>query len=367
MSESPAIRRAIAESLLGSPLDELGFAPCPGRHLHNGASGRRDFQVMLEGAPTARCFHTSCGAVVDEFNGKLRSMIGKAEANGGGTGAPRPPMLGNVPPMPEAPRKPKRPPYDPGKLADFAARCPYPITPEWLAARSPVAIPETQGLATAELFLASLYHPGERVLAFVAEFSQGDFLWTPGGGSYRLAERPGVKAVPSPLPTGGPLGCWFLAQPVSGKWEVNTNNRAPDGSPKMGRRHGACVTAWRFMVLESDEAPPELWLRALVQLPLPIVAVYTSGGRSIHALARVDAGSKESWDALRDDLVPILAPIGADPAAMTAVRLTRLPGTLRHGSRGKDGKVKPYPSPCLQRLLWLNPRAPARPILDLLP
>ena len=364
MSENLSLRRSIAQSLLGVPLDELGFAPCPGSHLHNGSTGRRDFQVMFEGAPTARCFHNSCGAVVDEFNAKLRSAIGKAEANGG-SGAARPAMLGNVPPMPIAPRPPKRPPYDPAKLADFASRCPYPITPAWLAGRSPVEIPKAQGLATAELFLSSIYQTGERVLVFTREFSQGDFLWTPGGGSYRLADRPGVKAVPSPLPAGGPLGAWFLAQPVSGKWEVNNNNRADDGSPKMGRRHGAVVTAWRFMVLESDEAPAELWLRALVQLPIPIVAVYTSGGRSIHALARVDAASKESWDMLRNDLVPILCPLGADPAAMTAVRLTRLPGTLRHGSRGKDGKMKPYSEPCMQRLLYLNPKASACPILDL--
>ena len=318
---------------------------------------------MLDGPPTGRCFHASCAAVVDEFNAKLRSMIGKAEAGGGGQ--PRPPMLGNVPPMPEAPRREKRPPYDPAKLASFAARCRWPITPQWLAARSAVPIPDTQDTATAELFLSAIYQPAERVLVFTREFSQGDFLWTPGGGSYRLADRPGVKAVPSPLPAGGPLGAWFLAQPISGKWEVNTNNRAPDGSPKMGRRHGACVTAWRFMVLESDEAPAELWLRALVQLPIPIVAAYTSGGRSIHCLARIDAGCKEAWDSLRDDLVPILCPLGADAAAMTAVRLTRLPGTLRHGSRGKDGKIKPYPAPCLQRLLYLNPAAPACPILDL--
>ena len=366
MRESPTIRRAIAESLLDSPLDADGFALCPGRHLHHGASGRKDFQVMLEGAPTGRCFHSSCGALIDEFNSKLRSLIGKAEAAGNGY-APRPPMMGNVSPKPEAQRNPKRPPYDPAKLASFAARCPFPITPEWLAARSPVAIPAAQGVATAELFLSAIYQPGERVLVFCREWAQGDFLWTPGRGSYRLADRPGVQAVPSPLPAGGPLGCWFLAQPVSGKWEVNTNNRAPDGAPKLGRRHGACVTAWRFMVLESDEAEAELWLRALVMLPLPVVAVYTSGGRSIHALARVDAGSKESWDSLRDDLLPILAPIGADPAALTAVRLTRLPGTLRHGSRGKDGKTVPFATPRLQRLLWLNPHAPACPILDLKP
>lgn len=365
MNENPAIRRAIAESLLGVALDADGFSSCPGKHLHHGSSGRRDFQVMLEGAPTGRCFHASCGAVIDGFNAQLRSLIGKAEANGGAGGVIRPPMLGNVPPMPEAPRKQKRPQYDPAKLASFAARVPFPITPAWLAARSPVAIPEAQGVATAELFLSSIYHPGERVLAFVKEFSQGDWLWTPEGGSYRLADRPGVKAVPSPLPEGGPLGCWFLAQPVSGLWMPNANNRAPDGSLKMGRRHGACVTSWRWMLLESDEAAPEVWQRALVQLPLPIVAIYTSGGRSIHALCRIDANSKESWDALRDDLVPILCPLGADPAAMTAVRLTRLPGTLRHGSRDKNGKVVSYPSPRLQRLLYLNPHAPARAILDL--
>jgi hypothetical protein len=365
MSENLTVRKAIAESLLGQALDEQGFAPCPGRHLHNGSSGKRDFQCLLEGPPTGRCFHTSCGAVIDEFNFKLRSMIGKAEANVSGTSALRPPMLGNVPPIPEAPRLPKRPPYDPAKLADFAARAPYAITPKWLAARSPVAIPETQGVTTAELFLSAIYQPGERVLVFVKEFSQGCFLWEAGRGSYRLAERPGVKAVPSPLPAGGPLGCYFLAQPVSGQWKVNPNNRAPDGSPKMGRRHSACVSSWRFMVLESDEADEKLWLRALVQLPLPIVAIYTSGGRSIHALARVDATSKEAWDFLRDELVPILCPLGADPAAMTAVRLTRLPGTLRHGSRGKDGKTVAFPSPRLQRLLWLNPRATARAIISL--
>lgn len=364
MNENIATRRAIAESLLGSPLDADGFAPCPGRHLHHGPAGRRDFQVMLEGAPTARCFHTSCAGEVESFNAKMRSLIGKAESGGGGH-APRPPVLGPVPPMPTAPKPPKRPPYAPHKLASFAARCPFSITPAWLAARSPVPVPETQGTATATAFLDALFNPGERVLIFTREYSQGDFVHRAGDGSYRLADRPGVSAVPSPLPEGGPLGVWFLAAPVTGRWEVNAQNRAADGSPKKGRRHGACVTAWRFMVLESDEAPAELWLRALVQLPFPIVAAYTSGGRSIHALVRVDAAGKESWDALRDDMAPILCPLGADPAAMTAVRLSRLPGTLRHGSRGKDGKPYSFPEPRLQRLLWLNPHAPGCPILDL--
>lgn len=362
MSENLSLRRSLAESLLGVPLDDLGFAPCPGKHLHNSAGGRRDFQIVLEsGAPTARCFHQSCVAVVDEFNAKLRSAIGRAESGGGSAG---PPIHGNAVPMPVPPRTKKRPPYDPAKLADFASRCPFPIDEKWLAARSPVPIPDEQGIETAEMFLSTLYQPGERVLVFTREFSQGDFLFSPGKGSFRLGDRPDVKAVPSPLPPGGILGAWFLAAPVTGQWLPNANNRDTNGAPKLGRRHWPCVTAWRFMVLESDEAPADLWLRALVQLPLPIVAAYTSGGRSIHALVKVDASSKAAWDALRDDAVPILCPLGADPAAMTAVRLTRLPGLLRHGYRGKDGKNLRYPAPRLQRLLYLNPHAKACPILD---
>lgn len=364
MSENPAARRAIAEDLLGHALDPNGYAPCPGSASHNGKTGARDFRCVLTGVPGGFCFHSSCSAEVEAFNASLRSCIGKAESSRGDY---KPTAGANVARKPLPARKPKHPPYDADKLASFAARCPFPIDEAWLASRSPVAIPAEQGHALAARFLDALYPAGERVLIFTREFSQGDFLVVAGKGSFRLGDSPGVKAVRSELPAGGQVGVWFLAQPVTGRWHSNANNRTANGSPKMGRRHGDCVTSWRFLVLESDDAPPELWLRALVQLPLPIVAIYTSGGRSIHALARVDCATKAEWDSLRDDLVPILCPLGADAAAMTAVRLTRLPGTLRHGTRGKDGKVKPYPAPKLQRLLYLNPQAPLASILELQP
>lgn len=361
MSEDPGTRRAIAEDMLGHALDPSGYAKCPWRERHTGKNGARDFQVKLDGAPTAFCLHSSCSGEVENFNQELRSRIGKAECN---PGDHRPPVLGNVAAPPVAARKPKRPPYEPAKLADYARRCPFKIDAAWLATRSPIAIPEKQDAALAVSFLSALYKAGERVLIFSSEWSQGDFLFDVSRGSFRLGDKPGVQAVPSALPDGGRTGIWFLAQPVKGTWLPNLNNRAADGSPKMGRRHGDCCTSWRFLVLESDEAPPELWLRALVQLPIPIVAIYTSGGRSIHALARVDCESKAQWDSLRDDLIPVLCPLGADAAAITAVRLTRLPGTLRHGTKGKDGKMQTYPAPRLQRLLYLDPNATARAIID---
>jgi len=364
MSENIPIRRIIVAALLGHPLDEDGYAPCPGRHLHSGSGGRRDFRVILEGPPTGFCFHASCADVIDSFNRDLRSKIGTAETSGARP-ADYGAIMGHVSRAPEAPRKLKRPPFDLAKLSEYAGACPYPIDEAWLAGRSPVPIPQKQGIETAELLLSSLYQPSERVLIFTKEFSQGCFLWDAARGSFRLSETPGVAAVASQLPQGGPAGVWFLAAPVSGQWDINPNNRS--AGPRKGRRHGACVTSWRWLVLESDEAPAELWLRAVVQLPLPVCAIYTSGGRSIHALCRVDASCKEEWDALRDDLVPILCPLGADPAAMTAVRLTRLPGTLRHGFRGKDGRVQAYPTPRLQRLLYLNPAAGTIPILGLRP
>lgn len=111
--------------------------------------------------------------------------------------------------------------------------------------------------------------------------------------------------------------------------------------------------SWRFLVMESDEAPARDWLGAVVQLPLRIAALYTSGKRSIHALVRVDAPDKAAWDRERDALRPALVTLGADPASLSAVRLTRLPG-CRRGNR-------------LQRLLYLNPAPNAAPLCELQP
>jgi len=363
-----ALRSKIAHELLGSALDRDGFAPCPGLDRHTSRNGRRDFVVRLDGAPTAHCLHASCAEVVDAFNSELRRRVAMAERNG--TSAAATPMLGaDVPPAPAPPRASKRPPYDPSRLAGFAARCPVAVTLEWLANRSPVPVPaahEQDGVMAAA-FLSALYAPAARVLVFTRNFSQGDFLFEPARGAFRLAAVPAVRAVPSPLPTGAPEGVWWLVQPVTGAWLPNPNNRDASGNVQLGRRHASCVTGWPYLVLESDEAPADLWLRALVQLPFPIVAAYTSGGRSVHALVRVNADSKAAWDAMRDDLVPIVCPLGADGGALSAVRLSRLPGCLRHGKRDRDGKLQRYDRPQMQRLVWLNPAAPAAPILDLVP
>ena len=87
--------------------------------------------------------------------------------------------------------------------------------------------------------------------------------------------------------------------------------------------------------------------------------------------ARCPAAVTLDWLAerspVRDDLVPIVCPLGADGGALSAVRLSRLPGCQRHGKRDRDGGLQRYDRPHLQRLVWLNPAARAAPILDIVP
>jgi hypothetical protein len=118
--------------------------------------------------------------------------------------------------------------------------------------------------------LHELYHAGEKILIFTIYKSQGACIW----------EHPGPVgnlAVLNEFQSGCEQGVWFLAQPVDGNWtqlERLKSEFKPDGRT---RRSEENVTAWRYAVIESDRAPRNLWLRALVQLPLPIAAITTSG------------------------------------------------------------------------------------------
>ena len=228
-------------------------------------------------------------------------------------------------PMPEKPQLQ----LDMAAVTKFVHGVPA-IAAEWLWRRSAI---DPRGVSSGA-FLDALYEPGERVLVFTDHRTQGDFVvWkkTESGKtetlSYRLSQTRGVQARRSELPAGGPQGVWFLTQPVTGQWMINP--KTADDQRRWTRRSECNVTAWRYFVLESDELPPELWLRVLVSLALPIAAIYTSGGRSIHALVRLDVPSKAVWDATRRALQEIACPRGADPAALTAVRLSRLPGCKR--------------------------------------
>ncbi|MDR1305524.1 MAG: hypothetical protein LBK76_09920 [Verrucomicrobiales bacterium] len=236
-------------------------------------------------------------------------------------------------PSAPAPAKREKPKFDPAQLRAFAGAWAGKINSVWLANRSALD-PAT---VSAELFLRTLYPSRvERVLIFTDEMSQGQALWPD-----------------APAPTSAPRGVWFLAQPVDGAYHPNPRSVSKrTGQPQKSRRSAESVLSWRYMVLESDEAPAALWLAAVAQLPFRLAALYTSGGRSVHALVQLDALTKSEWDAEKAALKPGLVTIGADPGALSAVRLTRLPGCWR-------GEKRRW-----QKLLYVNPSPAARPLAE---
>lgn len=253
-----------------------------------------------------------------------------------------------------------RPEYDPAKLKRFAAGWIDQVSAGWLADRSEI---DPSNCSTGE-FLAALYYPdrGEKVIVFLNEFSQGEALW------------PDDKELPSQ----GPRGVWYLAQPVDGVWRKNPRGKNPE---KLSRRIAECVLSWRYLVLESDEADARDWLAAVVQLPLKIAAIYTSGSRSIHVLVRVDAANPSDWDRQKAALLKGLVTLGADRGALSGVRLTRLPNCLRLGkdvasapaeatsenTQPMKKTYQPFPKPRLQKLLYLCREPAPRPICGMIP
>jgi hypothetical protein len=231
--------------------------------------------------------------------------------------------------------KPNKVEFDQAKAERFARRI-APISEDWLMKRSPIEV----DVLRPHQFLEYLYKPGQRVLIFNRYRSQGQRIWQHGIGlaGFERGCRDGV---------------WFLSNPINGEWCYVERLKSKVNPEGRTRRAEENITDWTYAVLECDQKPAEhwlaIWLAVLVQLPLPIVSITTSGGKSLHALVRVAAASKAEWDQIvRQRLLPRLVPLGADPEALTAVRLTRLPNCQR--------------APAWQRLLYLNPTADGTPI-----
>jgi hypothetical protein len=226
----------------------------------------------------------------------------------------------------------ERPAFDPEYARQIAHRVPTSVNLAWLKRRSPIPT----WITPAE-YLSTIFPHGDQVLIFSDWQSQGHALY----------ENRSLKTERNALDSfiyGHQDGVWFLSNPVDGLYHDN---------PRQGgqsRRSQESITAFRHVVLESDCQPAERWLRILVQIKLPILSIVSSGGKSLHALARINAGSKDEWDQKVRRLMPWLVKVGADRGALTAVRLTRLAGCYRGDS--------------LQELLYLNPRATSQPIFQ---
>ena len=109
-------------------------------------------------------------------------------------------------------------------------------------------------------------------------------------------------------------GAWIRINPVVPKGKADTD-----------------VTAWRHTLVESDSMDPAEQLALIRKLQLPCAAITHSGGKSIHAVVKVDAESEKQYQERVDYLVKVCGDNGLkiDRGNRNPSRYTRLPGVMR--------------------------------------
>jgi hypothetical protein len=307
-----------------------------------------------EAYPLMQEFNTSCLPPWPERDlwHKLRSALSTAQSKPRGHLLSADTERGNLPDY-VVPKRKQAVQFDPQALR--RAQAPgLEINPAWLRYRSPY---DPRVLAPGQM-IDLLYRPEDKVMLFIGMKSRGDYMrWR--GQWWRLAKEQGFKAAKAEsIPDRSKEGMIWLIQPVDGLWHPKYLAKGSDSPPEMSRRTKQSLTRFPMMLLESDEAAPGLWLNVMVRLRIPIVMMVQSGGRSIHALVRIDAEDEEEWLTCVGVVRDRMAAIGCDSQALSNPCVNvRCPNTWREG-KTREGQFMPFTTgPALQRCLYFNPEA----------
>lgn len=113
-------------------------------------------------------------------------------------------------------------------------------------------------------------------------------------------------------------GAWIRFNPLDGAGVQNSN-----------------VTDYRFALVESDSMELEMQHSILRELELPIAALVYSGGKSLHAIVRIEAATYEEYRKRVDYLYAVCQKNGLDLDRQNRnpSRLSRMPGVTRRGEK----------------------------------
>ena len=113
-------------------------------------------------------------------------------------------------------------------------------------------------------------------------------------------------------------GAWIRFNPLDGKGVKNEN-----------------VTDYRYALVESDSMPIEQQNAVIRELELPVAILVYSGGKSLHAIVRIDAPTYEEYRKRVDFLYKVCKDNGLDIDRQNRnpSRLSRMPGVTRNGRK----------------------------------
>ena len=114
------------------------------------------------------------------------------------------------------------------------------------------------------------------------------------------------------------VGAWIRFNPLDGAGVRDSN-----------------VTAFRFALVECDNVPIPRQFALIKELELPVAALVHSGGKSLHAIVRVEADSYDQYRERVDFLYEVCGKNGLtmDRQNRNPSRLSRMPGVLRNGRK----------------------------------
>lgn len=113
-------------------------------------------------------------------------------------------------------------------------------------------------------------------------------------------------------------GAWIRFNPLDGRGVKNEN-----------------VTEFRYALVESDDMDIEKQNAIMRELELPIAVMVYSGGKSLHAIVRVDAANYDEYRKRVDYLYNVCKKngISVDNQNRNPSRLSRMPGVERNGKK----------------------------------
>ena len=173
--------------------------------------------------------------------------------------------------------------------------------------------------------IETLFEPGEFVnISVGAKWDEKRGKWEPADGG-TCYERDELIELLQDEDCGGIFKGF---EPEAGVWVCQ--------NPTNGTGRGKSRTVrWRHALVESDDIPIEDQIRIMRELALPISTMTMSGGKSVHALVRVNAEGPDHYDERVQQLHEICNAAGlkVDPANKDSSRLTRLAGIQRRDQR----------------------------------
>ncbi len=176
-------------------------------------------------------------------------------------------------------------------------------------------------------YLELLFKPDERV-AYVTNdvWQNSDGKWVPSKGAYDRTAAELIKSLKKhPDDIGATIGdCkpeaggWIRFNPVDGDGVKNEN-----------------ITRFTYALVESDTLTISEQDILFRKLELPIAALVHSGGKSLHAIVRVDAADYEEYRKRVEFLYEFFEKHGVsiDKQNRNPSRLSRMPGVTRNGNR----------------------------------